>query len=630
MKKFKQLLSLFLVIIFILSGCANSKNKLDTNETTPQQESSSIGQEETSDISVNNGTLSYNYDISLYDDGRVFDSNQIAIQSEFESFLSKVFVEEKSENTISLHFSIENPEDYGIPDFDATWGDFDYLNFEEALTEYNDLLTQVTGFEYSALTYEQQLIYDIFKEFLEDQIASTKYYLFNSCFSPISGSHSELPIIFSEYDFIEKDDIDDYISLLQKSNEYIEKLCEYEKYRLEKGYSLSPVGLEKVINQCKDFLSTEPNCLLPVFKDKLDAFSSLSEDEKQAYIEAFENGLKNSLIPSYELIISTLTEIKSSPKCLNGLCNYTDGKLFYEYLVRQNTGSDKSVDELYKLMEKEMSKSITSFSLLYAKRPNLLEDMENFEYPTDDPDEMLKSLITSLKEDFPDAVNNSYTINYVPESLESTMSPAFYLIPPIDNINRNIIYINEGEDYASMNLFPTIAHEGFPGHMYQTNYFYSLNPHYFRSLLSFNGYSEGWAHYIESCYSYKYSGMDNDLAKGFEYNQSLSFALYCMADIGINYYGWDYEETKKFVSKYIGPNDETVKEIYYTMIDDPTVYMRYYVGYLEIINLKELAKKQLGDGFEIKEFHKFLLQIGPCQFEIIEDRMEKWIEQVKK
>ena len=629
MKKFKQLLSLFLVIVFILSGCANSKNQLDVNETTPQQESSSITQEETSDISVNSGTLSYNYDISLYDDGRVFDSKQITIQAEFESFLNEVFVKEKSENTISLHFSIENPEAYGISDFDATWGEFDYLNFEKNSIEYNDLLSKIAGFDYSALTYEQQLIYDVFKEYLENQLTSN-YYLFSSCFSPISGSQSELPIIFSEYDFIEKDDIDDYISLLNQSNSYIQKMCDYEKYRLEKGYSLSPTALDKVINQCKDFISTEPNCLLPVFKDKLDDFSSLSEDEKQAYIEAFEKGLKNSLIPSYELIISTLTEIKSSPKCLNGLCNYTDGKLFYEYLVRQNTGSNKSVDDIYKMMENEMTKSISAFSLLYMKNPTLLEDMENFKYPTDDPDEMLKSLITSLKEDFPDAVNNSYTLNYVPESLQSTMSPAFYLIPPIDNINRNIIYINEGDEYASMDLFPTIAHEGFPGHMYQTNYFYSLNPHYFRSLLSFNGYSEGWAHYIESCYAYKYSGMDSNLAKAYQYNQSLSFALYCMADIGINYYEWDFEKTQEFLSKYIGSNDEAAKEIYYTMIDDPTVYMRYYVGYLEILNLKTLAEEKLGAGFEIIEFHKFLLQIGPCQFDIIQDRMEKWIEQVKK
>lgn len=101
-----------------------------------------------------------------------------------------------------------------------------------------------------------------------------------------------------------------------------------------------------------------------------------------------------------------------------------------------------------------------------------------------------------------------------------------------------------------------------------------------------------------------------------------------MVDIGVNYYGWNYDDTAEFLSQYVGDDEDVISEIYYTMIDEPTVYLRYYIGYLEILSLKKEAKKTLGNAFDIKEFHKFLLEIGPCQYDVIEDRMETWMERV--
>ncbi len=634
MKKLRQLLAILLIVIISFTGCANSSNKLTENIETSdvsQNETNKPAEDNTSsteDVPANNSNTDYDYNFSIYEDGRTFSSQQISVQSDFEDFLKEIFVEEMSDNTVTLHFSIENPENYGIEEFDTTWGEFNYLDNSESIQQMKDIKNRLSGFDYDALTYEQQLIYDILQKYMENELSACDYTFFSSAFSPISGLQGELPVIFAEYDFLSKEDIDEYITLLNTSYDYIKSLCDYEKYRMEQGYSMTTVSLEKVISQCNDFINSEPNCLRPVFEEKINSFSSLTDEEKQQYMDDFDKGLSESLIPAYKLIISTLTDIKAENKSKQGICNYENGKDFYEYLVKYNSGSARTVDELYQMMEDEMTRCSIEITKLFAKNSNLEEDMMNYEYSTDDPDEMLEILISALEADFPAAVNDKYTLNYVPESLESTMSPAFYLIPPIDNLQRNIIYINQSDEYASMDLFPTIAHEGFPGHMYQTNYFYSLNPHYFRSLLSFNGYSEGWAHYIETCYSYKYSGMDSDLAKAFECNSSFSFALYCMVDIGVNYYGWDYDDTKDFLSLYVGNDEDVISEIYYTMVDDPAIYLRYYVGYLEIISLKEKASEALGSGFDTKEFHRFLLEIGPCQYDIIEDRMDDWIDRV--
>lgn len=621
MRKCKQIIAILLVLIISVTGCADNSRNQDKSQSTRTE---ATKKNETK----KDENKEYNYDFSIYEDGRNFSDEQLSEQSEFETFLHEIFVEEMSQNTITTHFSIEHPENYGIEDFEATWGEMSDLVGDEAATEINGILDALVEFDYDALTYEQQLMYDILKGYLETELAGSEYPLFDSAFSPISGLQGELPIIFSEYDFLSKDDIDDYITLLNTSYDYIEQLCDYEVYRMEQGYTLTEESLDDVIAQCKEFVEEEPNCLRPVFEEKLNQFGSLTEEEKSQYMADFDNGMSETLLPAYNLIIDTLTQIKEQEQSKHGLCNYENGSEYYEYLVRHNTGSARTVDELYQMMEEEIDRCSMGISTLFIANSNLYEDMMNYEYSTDDPEEMLEILISALEEDFPAAVNDEYTLNYVPESLESMMSPAFYLVPPIDNPKRNVIYINQSEEYAAMELFPTVAHEGFPGHMYQMNYFYSLEPHYFRSLLSFNGYSEGWAQYIETCYSYQYAGMSSSLAKASEYNASFSFALYCMVDIGVNYYGWDYEDTAEFLSQYIGENEEAVAEIYNTMIDEPTVYLRYYVGYLEILSLREEAEEILDSGFDIREFHRFLLEIGPCQYDVIENRMESWMDRV--
>lgn len=630
MKQKRQLLALLLTVIFILTGCANSRNKLETPSRT-EPSTTRISQETTtnnSDIPANNTGSKCNYDFSIYDDGRTFTKEQISVQSDFEKFLHDLFIDEMtSSSSISLHFSIEHPENFDMEKPKPNWGEeLNYKDTSANEAELKDTLNKLKTFDYDALTYEQQLIYDIFKEYLEDEQDAAGYLLFTSAFAPMSGLQSELPIIFSEYDFLEKADIDDYISLLNTSYSYVKSMCDYELYRMEKGYALSNYSIKKIIDQCNEFINANPNCIRPIFESKLKDFGELTDEEISSYMEQFDKGLNEQLIPGYKLIITTLETIEKSNPSKGGLCNYENGKDFYEYLVKNNSGSDRSVDDLNKLINNKMTEYLDTITGLSIQNPSLLTDMEEYEYFTDDPSEMLDHLIDALEEDFPAATNDKYTINYVPKSLESTMNPAYYLVPPIDNPNRNNIYINNYEEYAHMDLFPTIAHEGFPGHMYQTTYFYSLNPHYIRSLLSFNGYVEGWAKYIELCYSYTYSGMDKNLAKAYECNDAFGFALYCLCDIGINYLGWDYDDTAGFLATYVGSDKDVIEEIYYTMIDEPTVYMRYYVGYLEIDSLKEDAMKDLGSAFDIKEFHRFILEIGPCQFEIIEDRMEDWID----
>ena len=232
------------------------------------------------------------------------------------------------------------------------------------------------------------------------------------------------------------------------------------------------------------------------------------------------------------------------------------------------------------------------------------------------PKQILDLLEDEISPAFPTSASVSTEIKYVPDALENYLSPAFYLIPAIDNTKTNTIYINQAHNMDEIHLFTTLAHEGYPGHLYQTTYYAAQNPNPLRSLFNFKGYVEGWATYAEMC-SYYLSSLDKSQASFLQKNSSLILGLYAYADIGIHYIGWDLDRTEEFFKTY-GIVDKTViSEIYQYIIGDPANYLSYYVGYLEILDLKRQTMAQEGENFSQKDFHQKVLDVGPAPFDIV-------------
>ena len=245
-------------------------------------------------------------------------------------------------------------------------------------------------------------------------------------------------------------------------------------------------------------------------------------------------------------------------------------------------------------------------------------------FPLTDPEIILTDLKENIREDFPEAVPVDCSIKYVPASLSEYLSPAMYLVPPIDDFQNNHIYINGRDKNTLSYIYTTIAHEGYPGHLYQCVYFRNTKPAPIRSILEFTGYDEGWATYVE-LYSYQYAGIDSALADFLKANNIVILCMYARADMGIHYQGWTEKETVEYVKNFIG-DVKTSKRIYQTLLEEPGIYLPYAIGYLEITELKEKALQNLGSKFNEKEFHKFLLDIGPAQFDIIEEHLNAWTE----
>lgn len=258
---------------------------------------------------------------------------------------------------------------------------------------------------------------------------------------------------------------------------------------------------------------------------------------------------------------------------------------------------------------------------LLSSDPQLLSRAYNLTPSDLSPEQMLDYLQHVVTDDFPGVEVDSYEVKYVPESMEDFSSPAFYLTPPVDTLTPNTIYINQASQVSPAELFTTLAHEGFPGHLYQTVYFSKQDHHPIRELLSCSGYIEGWATYVEAL-SYDYASpflhIDQEILDFLCLNRSISLCLYAILDLGIHGQGWNAQTTADTLAVFGITDPDTCQEIFQYIVENPANYLKYYLGYLNFLDLREEVQSTAGSSFSPRDFHKNLLDIGPAPFPVVE------------
>lgn len=554
-------------------------------------------------------------------------SSNKTTQEDFDAFTEELFRSELSQNTLNLHYTLAYPKNYGIEDYDVSLGSFEMSDIYD-YSELEELEKTLKDFSYDDLTDEQQLTYDILNDYIETENTVKDLPLYGELLNPLTGYQSQLPVLLAEYTFRTKEDIENYLTLTASIEEAFHSIIEYEKARSEAGLFMPDYAAEEMIEQCSAFIEDpENNYMIEVFNDKIDAFSGLSDAERNDYKERNRTTITTNVVNAYRSLIDGLTELKGSGVNEGGLCNFKDGKRYYEYLVKNATGSSKSIKNLQKMTERYIDNCINEMVSIATLNPNVLNDISTYSFDLTEPNDILEDLISKISIDFPEPPKVNYTVKYVHESMEESLSPAFYLTPPIDDPSQNVIYINNGS--VSDDLYTTLAHEGYPGHLYQTVYTNSSGLPLIRNLFSFPGYTEGWATYVEY-YAFGISGLEKNLAQTLSLNGSASLGLYAYVDMAVNYDGWDRTDVEKFFAGYGIEDKEATDFIYEAMVEDPANYLSYFIGYLEILELKDKAQETLGDKFVLKDFHDFFLTIGPAPFSIIEKEMDIWMDTILK
>lgn len=531
---------------------------------------------------------------------------------QFRQFTKQLFCQELSSNTISLHYTLKNPKEYDIRENEVTFGTFptDNKNLFAAVENLEEVLKT---FDYNKLSVENSLTYDVLKCYLNMTERDAEYILYDEPMGLVSGVQTQLPVILSEYPFYEQSDVDTYLQLMKTTPEYFASLLKFEQKKSKAGLFMSDKMAEQVIEQCKAFRDMgENNYLYSTFAERVWTVTSLSDKQKSDYIQKNARMMKAYVLPAYDNLICTIEKLKGSGKNEQGLCYLPKGKDYYEQVVEASTGSTRSVEEIRDMTRRQMTEDLEAMERVMK----ISEKEVNASIPQN-PTSILQDLQTKILTSFPELPDTTYEVKYVPKAMQEHLSPAFYMIPAIDAYNENVIYVNEAQIGNTMALFTTLAHEGYPGHLYQTVYFANTNPDPIRTILNFGGYVEGWATYAEMC-SYYLAPLTKDQATLLQKNSSILLGLYTLADIGIHYDGWSRDDAVVFYKRYGIGDEETVNRIYDLILGSPGNYLKYYVGYVEFLELKKDWLKEYGSKASQKEFHKAVLDVGPAPFKVVE------------
>lgn len=541
-------------------------------------------------------------------------------RQKFEKLTNTIFIEFITYDTLSLHYTVANPKNFGINDYPITLGSYSEESIQAGYAEYEKWLAELNSINYDFLTVDQQLTYDILLGHFTTELEAADLYLYTEPLSSVSGDHLNLPILLAEYAFNTRQDISDYLALLETVEPYYREIIDFETRKSEAGLFMADFSADLVIKTCQEFIATpDSNYLIERFDDKIDDFPDLTEEEKATYKAANRELVLNNVVAAYNILIEGLTSLKGTGKNEAGLSNFANGKSYFKYIVKSEVGSKRSIRKIKSMIMNKLDQDRNQIIQLLKKDETILDKMLAIDLMTDDFQSTLSELSEKMLVNYPAGPEVTYTVKQVHPSMAESASPAFYIKPTIDQYDANVIYVNGEADIQ------TLAHEGFPGHMYQSTYFAATNPAKIRLIINIKGYSEGWATYAELS-SIQMSGLDEDMAVALDANYSYTLGIYSLVDIGINYDGWTRQDTADFLNEIGISEPDMHKQMFENIVGSPGNYLNYYVGYLEILELKEDAEEALGSGFDLKAFNKFLLDVGPACFDILSDKLDNFLE----
>ena len=556
-------------------------------------------------------------------------------QKKFDRFLNSCFREYAAENTVTLHFKLSNPSAYGIKaPVSPTYGDLSSDTLKKNCSRSKELLQKLYTFPTSSLTKKQKLTWQIFQDYLNESIMNEKYILYSSPLGT-NGLQSEIPVTLSEYRLDNEKDIKDYLSLVNQVPELFTQILDFEQERRNAGIISPSFVISDTIDQIDQFLnaSEENNLLIQSFEERLAEVESLSKDQKASYIANNRLLVTDKVLPAYKSLKTSLQAYTNDSKNTSSkerLCEYKNGQDYYKFLLMSNVGTDFSPEDCITILESQLKNTVKDISSLTAKNKDLYTEYLSAVPALSAPKEIMNTLKNDSLIDFPEIKNISCQLKNVPDALSGTSACAFYLVPPIDSTKDNIIYINKSR-VDSNELFSTLAHEGYPGHLYQTNYFLTTNPSPLRTFLHCAGYDEGWGTYAQ-LYSYNFIEFKNvdeqttkQLRQLYRDNELLSLSLSSLSDLYVNYKNYDENALANYLQTY-GIDKDGAQNLYRYVIENPTTYLSYSIGCYELDQLKQTMADSLGKAFIISDFHEAVLNVGSCNFSILRQEMEKETE----
>lgn len=491
------------------------------------------------------------------------------------------------------------------------------------------------------LTPEQKLSYDIYEWYLDDLVRQHEFMYYNYPVTYLLDAvQNDLIYLFTDIHPVANiEDAQDYVARLSQVDTKFEQLIEGLTLREEAGVVPPRFVVQQSLYGTQSIARGSARNLpfYTVFEEKLNALEELSAEEKQSLLKAAEEEINKSVIPAFKALSDYLEHLVSVAPTNDGVWQFPRGNEYYAYTLRHHTTTDLTSDEIHELGLKEIERIHQEMRAIF----------DELGYPTG---ESLSDLFDRVAQDsgYISGSQMKETYESLIEQANQNLDAAFEVRPrakviviggatggyytpgSLDGSRPGAFYADVSgarEPYYGM---PTLAyHEAVPGHHLQIALAQELPLPLFRKDVSFNGYVEGWALYAEQLAWELGWYQDNPYGNLGRLQYEAFRAARLVVDTGIHAKGWTFNQALTYMEENVG-FDPTVVNLQYEVsryIAWPGQATSYKVGMLKILELRERAKKELKDKFDLKEFHNVILGKGSMPLAVLEKVVEDYIDQ---
>lgn len=598
----------------------------------------------------------YKISVKLYNgEDYVTDVRTIAIvdnpeDEEFAQYCDELFVALFENDQFSINFLFVDPSAYGIEHQTAANSRYTPIeDFEHEQELMQADIDELHAFKSHPLSIEQQQTYRIIDDYFQYvyDITENMNYMQNYYLGSYLGKQCDLPMSIAEYHIRNEQDIKDVIDYINDVEDAFKNYFTFAEDMVKYGYPMADYVIDNVISQCTEVVNMgESNFVIGVLGQKVDNSTfEFVEHTKEEYKELIKQAILGPYTAGYKYIADNLGSLKGNATIYGGLAMYgEEGKACYANELGHVLGIENiNVDQIYNYMVSKfrsidiaINGVVDQYNSLPAAQSRIFYDAVvngigvyddcTFEEILPKFREYSKALVPEL------SVMPDININYVPEALQDNYSPASYFISALDETKVENIYLNPKKTDDYNYIYITLAHEGYPGHLYQNVYAKELNINNIRRVLKCSGYSEGWATYMEhKAYSFSPTWQASKALKlASEYNMYNSLwglAIEAIIDIAIHYKGMNLEEMTALFNDLSGQSREPSEfvDLYEQLCEIPTNMSMYAISYYMIQDLHEQAVKTLGDYFDEVEFNKVILDMGAAPLCMVQEAVYDYL-----
>lgn len=548
----------------------------------------------------------------------------------------KMFAQSVVSDALSFHLTVAHPENFPlITDYPTGWGEFTYAEQEASNEENKQWLEELYAIDRNVLSDDSKITYDTLVQFLEQSIEGNQYYYYNEVLDTLVGLHSNLPLNLVFYDMHTKADVENYLTLLADTPRYVGQVLAFEQEKSADGKFMRDNALDQVLDQISDFIAARETCFLfATFDEFIAEIDELTDEERAAY-SARNAELVNALIDSYQLLYDGLEQLRGTATTDGALYTYgEEGKAFFAEELKYNACADITPEEALDILYAELDAQVSKLYDAAKKDDTVFDRYDKVELSVGTTEENIEYLKKLMADYYPELPEHTLTFMDCPSELEDQFSPAAYLIPPVDDASENLIILNNKTLENDNRYLDTLAHEGYPGHLYQYQYLRTLidKTGYTRQALSMGGYYESWSQSGEVFFDNYNTRFGAPYCNFMSANSMIgNLILPAIVSIEVNYFGKSADDMFGLISAYFGDETATeLKDIYYDYaVENPFYFLEYAMGYSIYQQKLREAKDICGVNFDLRSFHETYLNIGPTYFNISMPIMDEWISEHK-